>query len=197
VYVFHLYSTVLQTVFLRYLVVSSSKKFIFKRFLTAGAVNAVSAANPFRTEDPNIFRKNTLNSALGSFSELPLIPKAQDAMTSIVYLYIVFATSTGDPVNSPWWNSYCIFSYNAPLHSADVICFLVVSLKLGYMSLNLTQIQWKYMFSLLIFPNFKCIYFLIGRYLDLENVNVCEIKYFRLVLALCVNIPMLYIIWRC
>ena len=102
VYVFHLYSTVLQTVFLRYLVVSSSKNFIFKRFLIAGAVNAVSVANPFRTEDPNIFRTYILNSVLGSFSELALIPKAQDAVTSVVYLYIVSTTSTGDPVNSPW-----------------------------------------------------------------------------------------------
>ena len=89
-------------VFLRYMVVSSSKNFIFKNFLTAGAVNAVSPANPFRKEKSNIFRKNTLNSALGSFSELPLIPKAQDAMTSVVYLYIVSATSTGVPVNRPW-----------------------------------------------------------------------------------------------
>jgi hypothetical protein len=33
---------------------------------------------------------------------LPLIPKAQDAMTSVVYLYTVSVTSTGDPVNSPF-----------------------------------------------------------------------------------------------
>ena len=137
----HLYSTVRQTVFLRYLVVSSSINFKFKRFLSAGAVNAVSPANPFRTEKSNIFRKNILNSALGSFSELPLIPKAQDAMTSVVYLYIVSATSTGDPVNSPWWNSYYIFGYYIHMHSADVICFLVVSFKVIYLSLHLTLIR--------------------------------------------------------
>ena len=135
IYVSHLYSTVLQTVFLMYLVVSSSKNFIFKSFLTSGAVNAVSAANPFRTEKSNILRKYILNSALGSFSELPLIPKAQDAMTSVVYLYIISTTSTGAPVNSPWWNSYYIFSYSIHLHIGDVICFLVVSLKALYLSL--------------------------------------------------------------
>ena len=157
VYIFHLYSNVLQTIFLRYLVVSSSINFKFKRFLSAGAVNAVSPANPFRTEKSNIFRKYILNSALGSFSELPLIPKAQDAMTSVVYLYIVSTTSTGDPVNRTWWNSYYIFGYNVSLHYADVICFLVLSLKLGYLSLNLTEIFRKYMLSLLIIRNFKCI----------------------------------------
>ena len=109
IYVSHLYSTVLQTVFLRYLVVSSSRNFIFKSFFSAGAVNAVSPANPFRKEKSNIFLTYILNSAFGSFSELPLIPKAQDAMTSVVYLYIVSTTSTGDPVNRPWWNCYYIF----------------------------------------------------------------------------------------
>jgi len=151
----HLYSTVFQTVFLTYLFVSSSTNLIFKRFLISGAVNAVSPANPFRTEKSNIFRKNILNSALGSSSELPLIPKAQDAMTSVVYLYIVSTTSTGAPVDSPWWNSYYIFSYNIHLYSADVICFLVVSLKVGCLSLNLTLVHRKFMFSLLIVPNFK------------------------------------------
>ena len=97
----HLYSTVLQMVFLRYLTVSSSINFIFNSFLSAGAVNAVSAANPFRTEKSNIFRTYILNSALGSFNELKLIPKAQDAMTSVVYLYIVSATSNGQPFNRP------------------------------------------------------------------------------------------------
>jgi hypothetical protein len=48
---------------------------------------------------------------------LPLIPKAQDAMTSVVYLYIVSNTSTGDPVNSPWWNSYYRFNYKIRLNS--------------------------------------------------------------------------------
>jgi hypothetical protein len=139
----YLCSTVVQTVFLRYLFVSSSKNFIFKRFLTARAVNAVSPANPFRIEKSNIFRKNILNSALGSFSELPLIPKAQDAMTSVVYLYIVSATSTGDPVNSPLWNSYYIFGYYIHLHSADVICFFVVSLEVAWLSPSLTLIRGK------------------------------------------------------
>jgi hypothetical protein len=32
---------------------------------------------------------------------LPLIPKAQDAMTSVVYLAIVSFTSTVEPANSP------------------------------------------------------------------------------------------------
>jgi hypothetical protein len=88
---------------------------------------------------------------------LPLIPKAQDAMTSVVYLYIVSTTSTGAPVNSPWWNSYYICSYNIHLHSADVICFLVVFLKVGFLSPNLNLIRRKYMFSLLIVPNVKLI----------------------------------------
>jgi hypothetical protein len=62
-----------------------------------------------------------------------LIPKAQDAMTSVVYLYIVSATSTGTPVNSPWWNSYYIFSYNIHLHFVDVIYFLFVSLMVEFL----------------------------------------------------------------
>jgi hypothetical protein len=33
---------------------------------------------------------------------LPLIPNAQDAMTSVVYLSIVSFTSTVEPDNSPW-----------------------------------------------------------------------------------------------
>ena len=50
----------------------------------AGAENAVKVANPFRIENSNIFVENFLNSELGSFSEWLLIPKAQDAMTSMV-----------------------------------------------------------------------------------------------------------------
>jgi len=69
VYVIHLYSTVLEKVFLRYLTVSSSKNFSFKNVFSAGAVNAVSAANPFPTEKSNIFLAYILNSELGSFSE--------------------------------------------------------------------------------------------------------------------------------
>ena len=146
IYVSHLYSTVLQTVFLRYLVVSSSKNFIFKRVLISGAVSNISATNPFLIEKSNIFRTYILNSDWGSFSAWPLIPKAQDAMTSIVYLYIVSTTSTGSPVNSPWWNSYYIFSYNIHLYCTGVICFLVVSLNVVNPSPNLTLISRKYSF---------------------------------------------------
>jgi hypothetical protein len=155
IYVSHLYSTVLQTVFLMYLVVSSSKYFRFKRILILGAVNVVSPANAFRKDKWNIFRKYILNSELGSFSAWPLIPKAQDAMTSVVYLYIVSATSTGEPVNSTWWNSYYIFSYYIHMHSANVICFLVVSNNVWCLSANLYLMRLKYMFSLLIVPNLK------------------------------------------
>jgi len=42
------------------------------------------------------------NSAPGSFSELLLIPKAHDAMTSVVNLAIVSFTSNVEPDNSPW-----------------------------------------------------------------------------------------------
>ena len=41
------------------------------------------------------------------------------------------------------------------MYSADVICFLVVSLEVVYLSLNLTLICGKHMFSLLIVPNFE------------------------------------------
>jgi hypothetical protein len=77
---------------------------------------------------------------------LPIIPKAQDAMTSVVYLYIVSATSTGDPINSPWLNNHYTFSYHIYLLSTDVICFVVVSLIVGCLSLNLTLIRCKYVF---------------------------------------------------
>ena len=43
------------------------------------------------------------NSSSGYFSELPLIPKAQDAMTSMVNLAIVSFTSTVEPDNNPWY----------------------------------------------------------------------------------------------
>jgi hypothetical protein len=119
-------------------------------------VNDVNAGKPFTTEKSNIFRKNILNSAWGSFSELPLIPKAQDAMTSVVHLYIVSTTSTGDPINSPFESSYCIIRYEIHVHSGDVIWFFVVFLKL-YMSLSLTLIRLTYTFSFLIFPNFNLI----------------------------------------
>jgi hypothetical protein len=85
-----------------------------------------------------------------------LIPKAQDTMTSVVYLYIVSTTSTGDPVNSTLWNRYYIFSYNIHLHLANVICFFFMCLKVD-LSLNLTLIPRKYMFPLSIVPNFKLI----------------------------------------
>ena len=38
----------------------------------------------------------------GSFSELLLIPKAHDAMMSVVNLAIVSFTSTVEPENIPW-----------------------------------------------------------------------------------------------
>jgi len=79
-------------------------------------------------------------------------------MTSVVYLYIVSATSTGDPVNRPWWNSCYIFGYYIHMPSADVIYFLVVSLEVVYLSLNFTLTCGKYMFSLLIVSNFKLVF---------------------------------------
>jgi hypothetical protein len=81
---------------------SSSRNFNFKKDVISGEKIPVIPANPFRKVNLNIFLRKNLNSELGSFSELPLIPKAQDAMTSVVYLYIVSAASTGDPVNSSW-----------------------------------------------------------------------------------------------
>jgi len=55
IYVSHLYSNVLQMFFLRYLVVSSSISFIFKRFLIAGALNAVSADKPLSNREVKYF----------------------------------------------------------------------------------------------------------------------------------------------
>ena len=50
-----------------------------------------------------VYASNALaKSESGSFSELLLIPKAQDAMTSVVNLAIVSFTSTVEPDNSPW-----------------------------------------------------------------------------------------------
>ena len=54
----------------------------------------------------NIFLICRPNSESGSFSVLLLIPKAQDAMTSVVNLTIVSFTSTLEPGNSPWY-CYC------------------------------------------------------------------------------------------
>jgi hypothetical protein len=51
----------------------------------------------------------------GSFSVLPLIPKAQDAMTSVVNLPIVSATSTVEPENNPW---YCNWQDSHLLNAA-------------------------------------------------------------------------------
>ena len=80
-------------------------KFQPKEYLSLGAKNANRIANPLVREKWNTFLMYRPNSASGSFSELPLIPKAQDAMTSVVNLAIVSFTSTGDPVNSVRWNA--------------------------------------------------------------------------------------------
>ena len=58
--------------------------------------------SPFQTEKSNIVLIRPQNSESGSFSELPLIPKAQDAMTSVVNLPNVSFTSIVEPDNSPW-----------------------------------------------------------------------------------------------
>jgi hypothetical protein len=86
---------------------------------------------------------------------LALIPKAQDAMTSVVYLYIVSTTSTGDPVNRPWWNSCYTFGYYTHTHAFCGLFFFILSLKVVYLSLKLTQILRNCMFPILIFANFK------------------------------------------
>ena len=69
--------------------------------LRYGAKNAIRIANPFLTENMNTVLMRRRNSESGSFSELLLIPKAQDAMTSVVNLAIVSFTSTVEPDNSP------------------------------------------------------------------------------------------------
>ena len=69
--------------------------------LRCGAKNANNIAKPFLTENVNIVLMRRPNSASGSFSELLLIPKAQDAMTSVVNLAIVCFTSTVEPNNRP------------------------------------------------------------------------------------------------
>jgi len=77
-------------------------KFIRKILLIYGANHANCIASPFLTENVKILLKVCPNSASGSLSELLLIPKAQDAMTSVVNLPIVSFTSTVEPGNSPW-----------------------------------------------------------------------------------------------
>jgi hypothetical protein len=69
--------------------------------LRCGAKNAINITSPFWTEKSNIFLMRRPNSESVSFSELLLIPKAQDAMTSVVNLPIVSFTSTVEPDNSP------------------------------------------------------------------------------------------------
>ena len=71
--------------------------------LRYGAKNAITIANPCWTEKSVIFLMRRPNSVSGSFSELLLIPKAQDAMTSVVNLAIVSFTSTAEPSNRPWY----------------------------------------------------------------------------------------------
>ena len=70
--------------------------------LRYGAKNANNVKIPFLTEKSSTVLMRRPNSESGSFSELPLIPKAQDAMTSVVYLAIVSFTSTVEPDNRPW-----------------------------------------------------------------------------------------------
>ena len=70
--------------------------------LMDGANHANSIANPFLIVNLKTLVKFRPNSESGSFSELLLIPKAQDAMTSVVNLDIVSFTSTVEPDNSPW-----------------------------------------------------------------------------------------------
>ena len=63
--------------------------------------NANSFDKPFLTENMHTVLMRRPNSESGSFSELLSIPKAQDAMTSVVNLAIVSFTSTVEPANSP------------------------------------------------------------------------------------------------
>jgi len=70
--------------------------------LRCGANHAINIAKPFLTENENTVRMRRPNSESGSFSELLLIPKAQDAMTSVVNLDIVSFTSTVEPDNRQW-----------------------------------------------------------------------------------------------
>jgi len=71
-------------------------------FWRCDAKNAANIANPFLTENVNMLLMFRPNSESGFFSELLLIPKAQDAMTSVENLAIVSVTSTVEPDNSPF-----------------------------------------------------------------------------------------------
>jgi hypothetical protein len=77
-------------------------KFSRKILLREGENHANSIASPFLTENVNILLMCRPNSESESFSELLLIPKAQDAMTSVVNLAIVSFTSTVEPEKSPF-----------------------------------------------------------------------------------------------
>ena len=73
-----------------------------KILLRCGAKNTSNISNPFLTENVNTVLMRRPNSESGSLSELLLIPKAQDAMTSVVNLAIVSFTSTVEPENRQW-----------------------------------------------------------------------------------------------
>jgi hypothetical protein len=79
----------------------SSIKFSRKILLRCGANHANSIAHPFLTVNVNTLLTRLPNSESGSFCDLLLIPKAQDAMTSVVNLAIVSFTCTVEPDNSP------------------------------------------------------------------------------------------------
>jgi hypothetical protein len=93
-----------------YSVVLSSKNLSLKMELREGAKNHISDISPLLTEKSSIVRRYLRNSASGSFSELLWIPKAQEAMTSVVYLVIISVTSTGVPANRKRYVSCCVVS---------------------------------------------------------------------------------------
>ena len=86
--------------------VLSSIKFRRKSLWRYGAKIVITITNPFWTEKSNIVLMRRPNSESGSFTQLLLIPKAQEAMTSMVNLAIVSFTSTVEPDDSPW---YCYY----------------------------------------------------------------------------------------
>jgi hypothetical protein len=95
-----MYSIVLHTVSVTKLSVAASRNFSLIKDSTEGAKNCNIAVRTLRNIQSNKVHRRRLNAASVTFSELPLIPKDQDAMTSVENLAIVSITSTGDPVNS-------------------------------------------------------------------------------------------------
>ena len=95
-----LYCNVFHTVFLTNCSILDSTTDVRNTLSSDGAKKDSMKANDLRGDMSNTLRRFTLNSDCGSLIALVSIPKAHDAITSVVNLAVHSFTSTGESVTT-------------------------------------------------------------------------------------------------